>query len=166
MTTFRILFQKGFSNDFLLTENTLAVRTEDGRPCRDNDGNYSLECTCLLVLSGKDNNTNPLFTSGGSAWTNNSLTLLDLSPDQDPRLHPRNRCVHEGFLSIVALIPIRENQEIIGLLQLNERGKDRFTLNMIHFFEGISASIGVALQRKRTRWRCGRAKNGFLRFTT
>ena len=144
---FPYFVQEGFSNDFLLTENTLVVRTKDGGPCRDNDGNYSLECTCGLVLSGQTDPTNPLFTVGGSAWTNNSLTLLDLSPDQDPRLHPRNRCVHEGFLS-VALIPIRENQEIIGLLQLNDRRKDCFILDMIHFFEGISGSIGVALKRK------------------
>ncbi len=144
---FPYFVQEGFSNDFLLTENTLVVRTKDGWPCKDKDRNYILECTCGLVISGQTDPTNPLFTPGGSAWTNNSLTLLDLSPDQDPRLHPRNRCVHEGFIS-VALIPIRENQEIIGLLQLNDREKDRFTLNMIHFFEGISASIGVALKRK------------------
>jgi hypothetical protein len=31
---------------------------------------------------------------------------------------------------------------------LNDREKDCFTLEMIHFFEGIAASIGVALMRK------------------
>jgi PAS domain S-box-containing protein len=144
---FPYFVQKGFSDDFLLTENTLVVRDHDGWPCREKNGNYRLECTCGLVVSGQTDPANPLFTPGGSAWTNNSLTLLDLQPDQDPRLHPRNRCVHAGFLS-VALIPIRENQEVIGLLQLNDRRKDCFTLDMIHFFEGISSSIGVALKRK------------------
>ena len=48
----------------------------------------------------------------------------------------------------MALIPIRVNGDIVGLLQLNDRRKDRFTLEQIHFFEGISASIGVALMRK------------------
>ena len=48
----------------------------------------------------------------------------------------------------MALIPIRANRGIVGLLQLNDRKKDRFTLEQIHFFEGISASIGVALMRK------------------
>ena len=48
----------------------------------------------------------------------------------------------------MALIPIRANRDIVGLLQLNDRKKDRFTLEQIHFFEGISASIGVALMRK------------------
>jgi PAS domain S-box-containing protein len=48
----------------------------------------------------------------------------------------------------MAIIPIRANREIVGLLQLNDRRVDRFTLEQIHFFEGISASIGVALTRK------------------
>ncbi|TRZ90363.1 GAF domain-containing protein [bacterium] len=75
------------------------------------------------------------------------MPLLDLLPDQDPRLHPRNRCIHEGFHS-VALIPIRANQEIVGLLQLNDRKKGCFTLDMINFFEGLGLSIGIALTRQ------------------
>ena len=49
----------------------------------------------------------------------------------------------------MALIPIRANRDVVGLLQLNDRKKDCFTLDMIHFFEGICASVGVALLRKR-----------------
>ena len=72
---------------------------------------------------------------------------MDLSADQDPRLNPRNRCVHEGFLS-VALIPIRAGGKIVGLLQLNDRKKDRLTLDMVQDLEDISASIGLALMKK------------------
>jgi len=144
---FPYFVQHGFSQDFLLNENTLIERDENGGPCRDKDGNISLECTCGLVISGQKDPTNPLFTEGGSFWTNNSLLFLDLPAEEDPRLHPRNRCIHEGYLS-VALIPIRANQEIVGLLQLNDRKKNCFTLEMVYFFEGIAASIGVALMRK------------------
>jgi len=146
---FPYFVQNGFSQDFLLTENSLIARDALGGPCRDENGNISLECTCGLVISGQTDPANPLFTKGGSCWTNNSLPLLDLPVEEDPRLHPRNKCIHQGFLS-VALIPIRANQNIVGLLQLNDRRKDRFTLETIHFFEGISASIGVALMRKQT----------------
>jgi GAF domain-containing protein len=144
---FPYFVQEGFSDDFLLTENALVFRTQDGQPCRDLDGNLSLECTCGLVLSGKTDPNDPPFTTGGSFWANNTLPLLELPSDQDLRINPRNRCIHEGFLS-VALIPIRSNQEIIGLLQLNDRQADRLNLEMIQYLEGISASIGVALQRK------------------
>lgn len=141
--------QSGFSSDFLLAENTLlACGYDDGR-CRDENGNLSLECTCGLVLSGKTDPNNPLFTPGGSCWTNDALSLLDLPADQDLRLHPRNRCFHEGFRSI-ALIPVRANQEIVGLLQLNNRRAGCLTLEMVKFFEGISSSIGMALVRKQT----------------
>ena len=75
---FPYFVQDGFSHDFLLTENTLTVRNEDGRLCRDKSGNYSLECTCGLVISGQTDPTNPLFTPGGSCWTNDSFPLLDL----------------------------------------------------------------------------------------
>ena len=144
---FPYFVQNGFSHDFLLTENTLIARDASGGLCRDKNGNISLECTCGLVISGQTYPTNPLFTKAGSSWTNNSLPFLDLPAEEDPRLHPRNNCIHQGYLS-VALIPIRANREIVGLLQLNDREKDCFTLELIHFFEGISASIGVALMRK------------------
>ena len=144
---FPYFVQDGFSHDFLLTENTLIARDAVGGPCRDEQGKISLECTCGLVLSGQTDPKNHLFTEAGSTWTNNSLPFLDLPIEQDPRLHPRNKCIHQGYLS-VALIPIRANREIIGLLQLNDRRPGRFTLEMIHFFEGIVASIGIALIRK------------------
>jgi hypothetical protein len=145
---FPYFVQNGLSHDFLLTENTLIARDADGTLCRDENGKISLECTCGLVLSGKTDPANPLFTQGGSAWTNDTLLLLKLISEQDPRFHPRNNCIHQGYRSI-ALIPIRAQGQIVGLLQLNDRKKNCFTLETIHFFEGIGASIGVALMRKK-----------------
>jgi PAS domain S-box-containing protein len=136
---FPYFVQNGFAPDFLATENSLIGR--------DQNGSTGLECTCGLVLSGKTDPANPFFSKDGSFWTNDSLRLLDLPAGQDPRLHPRHNCIHQGYRS-VALIPIRVNRDIVGLLQLNDRKQDRFTLEQIHFFEGISASIGVALMRK------------------
>ncbi len=144
---FPYFVQSGFSPEFLSTENSLMARDKDGGPCRDKNGNISLECICGLVISGRTDPANSLFTQGGSCWTNDSLPLLDLPANQDPRLHPRNVCIHQGYCS-VALIPIRAGGDIVGLLQLNDRKNDCFTLETIHFFEGLTASIGVALMRK------------------
>jgi len=144
---FPYFVQDGFSNDFLIVENNLTIRAQDGGLCKDKNGNVCLECTCGVVISGQTDPTNQLFTKGGSFWINDSLPLLGLSPDEDPRLNPRNRCIHEGFRS-VALIPIRANQDIVGLLQLNDRKTDCFTLDMINFFEGLGSSIGIALTQK------------------
>jgi PAS domain S-box-containing protein len=139
--------QKGFPPDFLRTENTLLERGADGGVCRDRDGNICLECTCGLVISGKTDPSNPLFTRGGSCWTNDSFPLLDLPSDQDPRLHPRNRCIHLGYAS-VALVPIRRKDQIVGLLQLNSHRKGFFSLTAIEQLESIAAHLGEALLRK------------------
>jgi len=137
---------RGFSQSFLEAENHLATRNQAGEFCVDEHGCVRLECTCGLVLSGLADPTNPLFTRGGSAWTNEARALLGVPADQDPRLHPRNRCIHEGYQS-VALVPIRVGKEIVGLLQLNDRRKGCFTAEMIRYFEGLAASFGVALLR-------------------
>jgi PAS domain S-box-containing protein len=140
--------QKGFPKDFLLTENTLIARAADGGVCLDKDGNVSLECTCGLVISGKTDPANSLCTSGGSYWTNDSFLLLDIPPGDDPRLHPRNHCIHQGYTS-VALVPIRAEDRIVGLIQFNDRRKGRFTLETIELLEGIASHIGAALMRRR-----------------
>ncbi len=139
--------QDGFSKGFLKTENTLFEYTESGDVCRDSNGNVSLECTCGLVISGKADLNLPFFTKNGSFWTNYSEPLLDLTAEEDPRNNPRNRCIHGGFMS-VAIIPIRIGNEIVGTLQLNDKKRDCFTEDSIHFFEELSNIIGVALMRK------------------
>jgi PAS domain S-box-containing protein len=139
--------QQGFSKDFLLTENTLVARAADGGVCRDKDGKVCLECTCGLVISGKTDPSNPLFTKGGSCWTNDSFPLLELPADQDPRLHPRNRCIHQGYAS-VALVPVRNKDRIVGLIQFNDRRKGRFSRDTIEVMERIASHIGEALMRK------------------
>ncbi len=139
---------EGFSLGFLLSEDSLTAYDRQGEVCRDRNGEVLLECTCGLVLSGRTDPGNPLFTEGGSAWTNDARTLLHVPADQDPRLNPRNRCIHDGYQS-VALIPIRVGNEIMGLFQLNDRRKDCFTAGMIRFFEGMASSFGMALLRQR-----------------
>jgi len=141
--------QFGFTEDFLLTENTLTMKGRDEGLCRDEKGNPLLECTCGLVISGKADSSNPLFTKAGSFWTNDSYPLLELTAEQETGLNPRNRCIHLGFGS-VALIPIRTNKKVVGLLQLNEKKKGAFSNELIAFFEGICSIIGTALIRKQS----------------
>ena len=139
--------QDGFPQDFLLTEDALTARDTTGGPCRNEKGELILECTCGMVLSGQSDPPNPFLTEGGSFWTNDSLSLLKIPAEQDPRLRPRNNCIHRGYCS-VALVPVRADGRIVGLLQINDRKQDRFTPEAIRFLEGIGASIGVALMRK------------------
>ena len=146
---FPYFVQEGFSAEFLLAENSLIARTNDGEICRDPDGNVKLECTCGLVLLGQTDPTNPLFTPGGSCWANDARLLLELPASDDPRLHPRNHCIHHNYTS-VALVPIRERERIVGLIQFNDRRQEAFTLSLVEHLESIANHLGAALVRKQT----------------
>lgn len=103
-----------------------------------------LECTCGLVLSGRESK---FLTPGGSFWSNNTQELLSLSRDEDPRSKPRNTCIYEGYQSL-ALVPIRSKEEIVGLIHFANKAKDCFTMSIIELLESIASNIGTALQRK------------------
>jgi GAF domain-containing protein/CheY-like chemotaxis protein len=139
--------EDGFDKDFLATENSLIRNDDSGVVCRDDAGNISLECTCGLVLSEKCGPPGENVTAAGSIWTNDSLSLSDKLHGNDPRLKPRDRCCHDGFQSI-ALIPIRKDQQVIGLLHINDRRKDRFTPESISFFENLTSSFAISVKRK------------------
>jgi PAS domain S-box-containing protein len=139
--------QHGFSDDFLYRENFVCGKDKDGSVLRDENNLPILECTCGLVLSGRTPPSASFFTEGGSFWTNKASELLALATEEDPRINPRNQCIHNGYQS-VALIPVRSGREIIGLLQLNDRRENRLSRELVRFFEGLGDQIGLTLQRK------------------
>jgi len=144
---FPYLVQSGFSTDFLLTENSLIELDKRGKACRDKDGSICLACTCGMVLSGKAEPTDPFVTDGGSWWSNNSVLVQNIPAGKDSRYRPRNKCIHQGYASI-ALVPIRNKDKIVGLIQFNDCRKDMFNLSKIEYLEGIASHIGAALLRK------------------
>ncbi len=139
--------ENGFPEDFLKIENTLTAKDINGNLCKDKNGKNCLECTCGLILLGKTDLKYPFFTPNGSFWINNSLPLLTIPKNEDPRFQPRNNCVYKGYLSI-AIIPIKANNDIVGLLQLNSKKINFFNKDLIVFFEGICETLGISLMRK------------------
>ena len=146
---FPYAFQLGFSQNFLRTESSLLARSSKGEILRSCDGSACLECACGLVARGAIPPNNPFFTAGGSFWTNDTSALLELPAGQDTRFHPRNQCFHHGFAT-TALIPIHNNDQIIGILQLNSYRKGSLTPNIIEQLEDVTAHLGEAFMRKRT----------------
>ena len=85
-------------------------------------------------FTGKTDPDNPLFTPGGSAWTNNSRLLMEMQETEDPRLHPRNTCTHMGYASLSPSFPSgKVRMQIIGTLQINALRKDCFTPGIIQY---------------------------------
>ena len=144
---FPYIAQDGFSAEFLRRENTLISNDADGLMCRDKDGNVRLECTCGLVIAGHNDDSSPFFTPGGSFWTNDSFPLLNIPSHQDPRHNPHNQCMHHGYASFT-LVPLRNKDRIIGLIQLNDRRKGYLTLPMVQRLEEIAGHIGAAMVRR------------------
>ncbi len=138
----------GFPGDFVNAERYLCEHDADGNICRDSDGNPVLECMCGNVIRGRIDTDKPFFTTSGSFWSNCTSDLLATTTESDRQSRTRNRCNGEGYES-VALIPLRSGSEIIGLLQLNDHRPNCFTLDMIHFYEGLGASIGIAITRSK-----------------
>ncbi|MEI6285525.1 MAG: response regulator [Bacillota bacterium] len=141
--------QTGFSEKFLRSEQSLLAHSPDGSVCRKPDGTIALECTCGLVLTGNSGPDGGLLTKGGSFFTNDAFSLLELSAAQDLRFQPHNQCIYQGYAS-VALVPIRTADKIVGLIQFNDRRKGRFNREVIEQLEEIATHIGEALLRRQT----------------
>ncbi|MCP4727329.1 MAG: PAS domain S-box protein, partial [bacterium] len=139
----------GFPGYFVEAEKYLCQRDADGEILRDILGKPYLECMCGNILCGRTDVKYEFFTEGGSFWSNNTTKLLSTTSDEDRQTRTRNRCNSEGYES-VALIPLRSENETIGLLQFNDSHTDMFNIEMIEFFEGIGYSIGIALSIKKT----------------
>jgi PAS domain S-box-containing protein len=141
---------QGFPEKFVTLENSLCTRDLQGQLVRDNVGNPFLECMCGNVICGRFDTSKPFFTQNGSFWSNCTTDLLASTTDADRQTRTRNRCNGEGYES-VALIPLRASGVIFGLIQLNDKQKNRFTPESISLYERLANSIAIALaQRKST----------------
>ncbi len=138
---------EGFPGYFIEAERHLCARDGNNEIIRDSVGNPFLECMCGNIICGRTDPSLPFFTEGGSFWSNNTTKLLASTSEKDRQARTRNRCNSEGYES-VALIPLKYGENIIGLLQLNDKRPDRFTCDMIQFIEKIGTSIGIAISRK------------------
>ncbi len=139
----------GFPGDFIKKENSLCGYNESGDMICDTEGNPVLECMCGAVLSGKINSSVSYFTQAGSFWTNSTTEFISRINEFNLDIHLRGLCNTKGYES-QALIPLRSDGEIIGLLQLNDSRENLFSEELINYFEGIAAGIGIALKRRVT----------------
>jgi signal transduction histidine kinase/ActR/RegA family two-component response regulator len=139
---------RGFPQEFVRMENSLCARDAEGHPVRNNDGYPIQECMCGNVIQGRFDASKPFFTSHGSFWTNCTTEQLAGTTDEDRQANTRNRCNGQGYES-VALIALRVGEERLGLLQLNDKRRNRFTPETIALWERLSDYLAVALAKTR-----------------
>jgi PAS domain S-box-containing protein len=137
---------RGFSTDFVQSENSICSRDSDGEIIRDASGDPVIGCMCGRVLTGKADPTLPCFTPGGSFWTGSLGKLLETWVGRSLQDLSNTKCCVEGYTS-VALIPLKSGEDVIGLLQLCDRSEDCFSPDIIAFLEGITSGVGIVLKR-------------------
>jgi PAS domain S-box-containing protein len=137
---------RGFPGEFVLMENMLCEYDADGQPICDNMGNPILDCMCGNVICGRFDPSQPFFTSKGSFYTNSTTELLASTSEEDRQARTRNRCNGEGYES-VALIPLQIREQLLGLLQLNDKRKCIFSPEIIVLWERMADYLAVALAK-------------------
>ncbi len=137
---------RGFGREFLEAENRLCERDETGKPVLDEAGSAVLSCMCGNVIRGRFDPSLPFFTKSGSFWSNCTTELLASTSDAERQARTRNRCNGEGYES-VALIPLRSGSKCLGLLQLNSRSKNRFSLERIAVLEKLANHLSLGLAK-------------------
>ena len=137
---------EGFPPSFIEKERSLCARDNEGKIIRDSAGKAILECMCGNIISGKFDSSKIFFTDGGSFWSNGTTQLLKSTTDDESLARTRNHCNKSGYES-VALVPLKSGDEIIGLLQFNDKHQNMFEKDLIEYFEGIGTTIGIAYKR-------------------
>ena len=137
----------GFPPRFVEGENHLCIYDQNGEVVRDDAGNPILECMCGNVIYGRVDHDKPFFTAHGSFWTNCTTKFIASSTEAGRQSWTRNRCNKEGYES-VALIPLRDGTNTLGLLQFNNHKPDAFNQDMISHFERLADNLAIALSRR------------------
>jgi signal transduction histidine kinase len=134
----------GFDDSFIEKESCLCRCEDDcGELRREQSGVSMLECMCGRVLRGHTDPELPFFTAGGSFLTNAGSELVKSGALQEEDV--RGTCVAAGYESI-ALVPLRVDERIVGLLQCNSNQKDRFSEEVIDFLERITGHAARAVE--------------------
>lgn len=137
---------EGFTDFFILKENSLCTTDNEGNPVLDEDGEPVLGCVCGSVLKGKTDSTFPFFTENGSFWTNSTSQLLATDKERLNKAVERIKgtCPKHGYESM-ALIPLRVEEKILGLIQLNDPRENMFTLKSIKKYEQLADEMGKVI---------------------
>ena len=139
---------RGFSTEFVLLESQLVARAACGKVMNDSAGSPILECLCGNVIRGRFESSKPFYTAHGSFWSNSTTDLIASAAEGDLPSSARHRCNREGYES-VALFPIYVGEERIGLLQLNDRRKGRFSAQTIASWERLAGHLATAVSKFR-----------------
>ena len=121
----------GYSERFFALENPLSIHRD--------------HCMCTRVITGDIDPDLSCYTKNGSFHINGTSRFLASVP-REQRGETRNVCNEEGYES-VAVVPIRVEGRIIGLIHMADPREDMFTAETISILEASARQLGSALPR-------------------
>jgi len=121
----------GFKREFYQKESPLSIHSD--------------HCMCIDVVIGRVDRSQSYSTEGGSVYFNGTSKYLVSVPKAD-LLKSRNTCNAEGFES-VALVPIRQGEQIVGLLHIADKRENMVPLELVLSLENAARHLGPALNR-------------------
>lgn len=124
----------GFSRDFYELESPLSIKSDN--------------CMCINVIRGVFDAKLPFYTEGGSFYMNGTTTFLT-TVSQEDKGKTRNTCNQVGYES-VALMPIRQNEKVLGLFHVADPRENMVPLSMVMALEGFGRQLGSVLIRVRS----------------
>lgn len=146
---FPYLTTVGFPKEFVQQENSLCIIDNNGNRITGEQGRTLLACMCGHIISGLTDPSSPFFTASGSFCTNNTTQLLSQSDHLQMPPGMRFLCHKAGYESIL-LVPLRTGGNTLGLLQFNNKEKDRFSKRFISLMERLADHISVAVAQRLT----------------
>ncbi|MBN1531986.1 MAG: response regulator [Spirochaetes bacterium] len=120
------------------------LAAEECRSPLDQDG--TVRCLCGMVIQGEREHCPESFTAEGSFFSNDFGEYLERCGGE--QLPGKPIC---GIYGSVAIIPLVSDDQTVGVLHLCHGRVNMFDAESISFFEGIAASIGVAVEQERSR---------------
>lgn len=145
----------GFAAEFLAAENDICARDRAGRPQRDARNQPVFQCLCGALVTGRCAVGENHLTPAGTFYANDLAGFVaGLSPQQRKNHRIRGRCAVAGYRSM-ALLPLQGKKGRIGVLQMNDSRKGRFTPAFLALWERLAAKFSQALQNFRRKMRSG-----------
>ena len=123
----------GFPRSFYEKESPLSIETD--------------HCMCIEVIKGTLDPALPFVTRRGSFFMNSTTRFLATVSEQD-KGQTRNVCHAYGYES-VALVPIRQNDEILGLLHMADTRENKVPEDRVEILENLALGLGNAVSRIR-----------------
>lgn len=137
---------RGFATEFVQLESKLCARTASGHVLHDSSGKTVLECLCGSVIREHTEPMKSFYTEHGSFWTNGITELVAGAKADDLPFNARLNCKRAGYES-VALFPMYVGEERIGLVQLNDSRKGRFSAQSIVLWERMAGHLATAVAK-------------------